>query len=162
MCCFCCRRQPKIQFINEPPKYIIDALNIKKRVMSQTDILEDLVDDYIRVASYFNKRNIYDFTYKLNNKFNYLMYLEMKLKSFKITTKYQEKLYQEYKNESNRIDLYFFPKGVKPRGVKEASPVLYHFTKPPVPAAVAPEEKDFRQINSEDYTGLMIETVQVS
>ena len=163
MCCCCCRRKrDTVQIVPEAPKYIIDAMNKSKRPPSKTSTLEDLVDSYIRVASRFNKRNIYHFTPKLNDKFNYLMYLEMKLKSFEPVTRYQKRLYSEYQEESDKIDRYVFPNGVHPRVKEEVAPVLYNFAKSSAPVAIVPEEKDFRQINKEDYTGLMIETVETS
>jgi hypothetical protein len=127
---------------------------------TKTQILERLVDAYVRVASKFNKRNIHkrDMDYK----FGYLMFLEGKIKSFKPSTNYQHDLYNEYQTHSRMIDKYVFPNGIgRPReSSDEKQHHRSHFVKTrPTASVLPPTIHETKTIEKEDDMGLSIETI---
>jgi ribosomal protein S8 len=78
--------------------------------MTKSQILTVLIDKYISVVLSVKKRKLNE--PKTMSKLSYIKQLEGKIESIQPITRYQKRLFEDYLEYKNKIDLMIFPEGL--------------------------------------------------
>jgi hypothetical protein len=151
MCCGCRRKA-----VEEPPP----APEVVQPVMTKSQILTVLIDKYIDVVLTIKKHRLNES--RTMSKLTYIKTLEKKIESIEPITRYQKRVFQDYLDYKNKIDLMIFPEGLpwlKRKKQSETPPFIIEVDRSMLEntkkIAAVEEERNYKIID--DNSGIVVD-----